>query len=53
MFLVFYLSSCDLKFSLQNLRDEASSDYVVALRTAIRCITEPLKYYEKVINVLF
>ncbi|XP_057807820.1 annexin-like protein RJ4 [Salvia miltiorrhiza] len=34
----------------KNLRDDPSSDYVVALRTAIRCITDHHKYYEKVIR---
>ncbi|KAL3829789.1 hypothetical protein ACJIZ3_018591 [Penstemon smallii] len=32
------------------LRDDPSSDYLIALRTTIRCLTDHQKYYEKVIR---
>ncbi|KAL6562963.1 hypothetical protein OROHE_005550 [Orobanche hederae] len=34
----------------KHLRGEASSEYLCALRTAIRCISDHEKYYEKVIR---
>ncbi|KAL6495729.1 hypothetical protein OROGR_030292 [Orobanche gracilis] len=34
----------------KHLRGEASTEYLCALRTAVRCITDPEKYYEKVIR---
>ncbi|KAK6119225.1 hypothetical protein DH2020_047040 [Rehmannia glutinosa] len=35
----------------KHLRDDPSSDYLCALRTAVRCINDHHKYYEKVIRL--
>ncbi|XP_059645724.1 annexin-like protein RJ4 [Cornus florida] len=34
----------------KNLMDDSASQYLAALRTAIRCINDPQKYYEKVLR---
>ncbi|KAM7472635.1 hypothetical protein LguiA_010818 [Lonicera macranthoides] len=36
----------------KHLVDDPTSEYLAALRTAIRCITNPIKYYEKVNSTL-